>query len=80
VFDEVFWDAENDMMGLLRSPVADESKQLNYEARRGTWISPEGIPCLLTRSLGRFYLFWNCTEVSGRPMLGKLSQRERAHA
>lgn len=62
VFDEVFWDVENDMMGLLRSPVGDESKQSNYETRRG-----------------RFYLFWNCTEVSGRPMLVALMAGEAAH-
>jgi len=62
VFDEVFWDGGNDMMGLLRRPGGDEMKQSSYEARRG-----------------RFYLFWNCTEVSGRPMLVALMAGEAAN-
>lgn len=49
MFDEVFWDAKNDMMGLLRSPIGDESKQSGYEARRGILGFPESIPCYTNR-------------------------------
>lgn len=35
MFEEVFWDAGNDMMGLLRSPEGDDLKHASYEARRG---------------------------------------------
>ncbi|KAF8469670.1 flavin-containing amine oxidoreductase-domain containing protein [Kalaharituber pfeilii] len=61
VFNEVFWDAGNDMFGLLRDPIGDPMKQASYEQRRG-----------------RFYLFWNCTEACGRPMLVALMAGEAA--
>ena len=39
MFNEVFWDAEFDMMGLLREPVGDENKQSSYELKRGERIA-----------------------------------------
>ncbi|KAI9812419.1 MAG: hypothetical protein M1827_004650 [Pycnora praestabilis] len=53
VYDYAFWDKDRDMFGLLREPDAKDSL---YQAD-------------YTSTRGRFYLFWNCIETSGRPML-----------
>ncbi|KAI5798997.1 flavin-containing amine oxidoreductase-domain containing protein [Geopyxis carbonaria] len=35
VYEEPFWDIENDMVGLLRDPLGDPNMQESYEANRG---------------------------------------------
>jgi hypothetical protein len=35
VFEEAFWDVDNDMVGLLREPIGDPLVQESYEANRG---------------------------------------------
>lgn len=35
VYDEPFWDIDNDMIGLLREPMGDERMQESYDANRG---------------------------------------------
>ena len=35
VYDEAFWDVDNDMVGLLRDPMGDPTVQESYEAMRG---------------------------------------------
>ncbi|KAA8894261.1 flavin-containing amine oxidoreductase-domain containing protein [Sphaerosporella brunnea] len=35
VFEEAFWDVDNDMVGLLREPTGDPLVQGNYESNRG---------------------------------------------
>ena len=53
VFEEAFWEKTRDMFGLLNP--SDMDLSLNQLD--------------YSRHRGRFYLFWNCLETSGRPML-----------
>ena len=63
VFDEPFWDVDQDMFGLLREPeVKDSLDQEDYIANRG-----------------RFYFFWNCIKTTGRPVLISLMAGDAAH-
>ena len=63
VFEEPFWDVEQDMFGLLRDAVvANSLDQEDYEANRG-----------------KFYLFWNCIKTSGLPVLIALMAGDAAH-
>ncbi|MCJ1445257.1 MAG: hypothetical protein MMC23_005762 [Stictis urceolatum] len=63
VFDQAFWDVEQDMIGLLRdSDYEDSYLQDEYSTNRG-----------------RFYLFWNCVKTSGRPLLIALMAGDAAH-
>ena len=63
VYDEPFWDVDQDMFGLLREPeVKDSLDQEDYVANRG-----------------RFYFFWNCIKTSGRPVLIALMAGDAAH-
>ena len=63
VYDEPFWDIDQDMIGLLRDASVENSlDQNNY-----------------TRNRGRFYLFWNCIKTSGRPVLIGLMAGDAAH-
>lgn len=49
VFDEPFWDVDNDMVGVLRNPVGDPLQQQSYEANRGLYH----LHCLLNGLLKR---------------------------
>lgn len=63
VYDQPFWDVDQDMFGLLREPeVADSLDQEDYVCNRG-W----------------FYLFWNCVKTSGLPVLIALMAGDAAH-
>ena len=63
VYDEPFWDVDQDMFGLLREPeVKDSLDQEDYVTNRG-----------------RFYFFWNCIKTSGRPVLISLLAGDAAH-
>lgn len=63
VFEEPFWDVEQDMFGLLReAEVVNSLDQKDYEANRG-----------------KFYLFWNCIKTSGLPVLIALMAGDAAH-
>ena len=63
VYDEPFWDIDQDMIGLLREANVENSlDQKDY-----------------TRNRGRFYLFWNCIKTSGRPVLIGLMAGDAAH-
>ncbi|SMR52818.1 unnamed protein product [Zymoseptoria tritici ST99CH_1E4] len=53
LYDAPFWDDERDMFGLLNE--AERKGSLN--------------PADYQRKRGRFYLIWNATKISGRPML-----------
>lgn len=53
LYDEPFWDDDRDMFGLLN------------EAERKASLDPADY----AKRRGRFYLIWNCTKISGRPML-----------
>ncbi|WPH02613.1 Hypothetical protein R9X50_00547800 [Acrodontium crateriforme] len=53
LYDKPFWDEDRDMFGLLNEPEAHNS--LN--------------PADYARKRGRFYLIWNASKTSGRPML-----------
>ncbi|KAL9130826.1 MAG: hypothetical protein Q9217_001078 [Psora testacea] len=62
VYDEPFWDVDQDMFGLLREPeVKDSLDQEDYVTNRG-----------------RFYFFWNCMKTSGRPVLISLMAGDAA--
>lgn len=63
VFEKPFWDVNRDMFGLLRAP-------RNAAGFRQTDYK-EG--------RGQFYLFWNCIETSGLPVLIALMAGESAH-
>ncbi|CAK4023809.1 Lysine-specific histone demethylase 1 3 [Lecanosticta acicola] len=63
LYDEPFWDDERDMFGLLN------------EAERNASMDPTDYE----RRRGRFYLFWNCSKISGRPMLIALMAGNAAH-
>lgn len=62
VYNQPFWNVDQDMFGLLRdSDVAESLDQEDYEKNRG-----------------KFYLFWNCIKTSGRPVLIALMAGEAA--
>ena len=63
VYEEAFWNIDQDMFGLLReAEVSDSLDQEDYVSNRG-----------------RFYLFWNCIKTSGRPVLIALMAGDAAH-
>ncbi|KAL9093833.1 MAG: hypothetical protein Q9165_003756 [Trypethelium subeluteriae] len=63
VYEEAFWDEDQDMFGLLNQSQVDGSiNPQDYSARRG-----------------RFYLFWNCVKTSGRPVLIALMAGQAAY-
>ncbi|MCJ1291409.1 hypothetical protein MMC34_002952 [Xylographa carneopallida] len=63
IYDEPFWDVDQDMIGLLRDASVENSlDQKDY-----------------VRNRGRFYLFWNCIKTSGRPVLIGLMAGDAAH-
>ncbi|MCJ1481028.1 hypothetical protein MMC06_001184 [Schaereria dolodes] len=63
VYEEPFWDVDQDMVGLLREAEIENSlNQDDYSSNRG-----------------RFYLFWNCIKTSGRPLLIALMAGDAAH-
>ncbi|KIV95536.1 hypothetical protein PV10_03176 [Exophiala mesophila] len=63
VFERPFWDVNRDMFGLLRSPRSGNGYHQS-EYKAGR---------------GQFYLFWNCIETSGLPVLIALMAGEAAH-
>ncbi|EMC95292.1 hypothetical protein BAUCODRAFT_72520 [Baudoinia panamericana UAMH 10762] len=63
LYDKAFWDNGRDMFGLL-----------NEAERRGS-LDPDDY----AKSRGRFYLIWNATMTSGRPMLVALMSGHSAH-
>ena len=63
VFDKPFWDTERDMFGLLRAP------------RRGDGYYQTDYK----EGRGQFYLFWNCIDTSGLPVLIALMAGESAY-
>src|SRR5690606_7838794 len=69
VYKEPFWDVNRDMVGALREPLGKDGdfEQSSYVSNRGEFLC---LSDLVTANLeGRFYFFWNCTKVSGVPML-----------
>ncbi|MCJ1468446.1 hypothetical protein MMC07_007075 [Pseudocyphellaria aurata] len=63
VYEQPFWDVDQDMFGLLREPeVFDSLDQEDYVCNRGC-----------------FYLFWNCIKTSGLPVLIALMAGDAAH-
>ena len=63
VYEQPFWNVEQDMFGLLReAEVPDSLDQEDYAANRG-----------------RFYLFWNCIKTTGLPLLVALMAGDAAH-
>ena len=63
VFDKPFWDTERDMFGLLRAPRRGDG---NYQTD-------------YKEGRGQFYLFWNCIDTSGLPVLIALMAGESAY-
>ena len=63
LFNMPFWDVNRDMFGLLRSP------------RPGHGISQDDYRA----KRGQFYLFWNCIQTSGLPVLIALMAGDAAH-
>ena len=63
VFDKVFWDRDRDMFGLLSEP--------SY----GKGVVQAGYEA----NRGKFYLFWNCVDTSGLPVLIGLMAGDAAH-
>ena len=63
VFEKPFWDVSRDMFGLLRSP------------RSGNGITQDDY----RSGRGQFYLFWNCVQTSGLPVLIALIAGDAAH-
>ncbi|KAJ9615328.1 hypothetical protein H2200_001403 [Cladophialophora chaetospira] len=63
VFEKPFWDVERDMFGLLRAP-RDTAGFVQSDYKKGR---------------GQFYLFWNCIDTSGLPVLIALMAGEAAH-
>lgn len=63
VFEKPFWDVERDMFGLLRN------------VRSGNGYSQDDYKA----GRGQFYLFWNCIDTSGLPVLIALMAGEAAH-
>lgn len=64
VFDEPFWDIERDMFGLLHGCSPGTDGSRQEHYRAGR---------------GKFYLFWNCIETSGLPVLIALMAGDAAH-
>ena len=62
VFEKPFWDTERDMFGLLREP------------RKGDGYEQSDYK----EGRGQFYLFWNCIDTSGLPVLIALMAGESA--
>jgi len=65
VFERPFWDVERDMFGLLRAPRHNNTFSLDHNDYKET--------------RGQFYLFWNCIETTGLPVLIALMAGEAAH-
>ncbi|EME44257.1 hypothetical protein DOTSEDRAFT_88470 [Dothistroma septosporum NZE10] len=63
LYNEPFWDDDRDMFGLLNDPEQQGSLE----------------PSDYERRRGRFYLIWNATKISGRPMLIALMAGNAAH-
>lgn len=63
LYDEPFWDDDRDMFGLLN------------EAAQHNSLDPEDY----AQNRGRFYLIWNASKISGRPMLVALMAGHSAH-
>ncbi|KXL41984.1 hypothetical protein M433DRAFT_72351 [Acidomyces richmondensis BFW] len=63
LYDKPFWDDSRDMFGLLND--AEVSGSLN--------------PADYAKKRGCFYLIWNATKISGRPMLVALMAGNAAH-
>ncbi|KAK0798782.1 hypothetical protein LTR91_009965 [Friedmanniomyces endolithicus] len=63
LYDKPFWDDSRDMFGLLNE--ADQLDSLN--------------PAHYAQKRGRFYLIWNASKISGRPMLVALMAGHSAH-
>ncbi|KAK3115540.1 hypothetical protein LTR53_004987 [Teratosphaeriaceae sp. CCFEE 6253] len=63
LYDRPFWDDSRDMFGLLNE--ADHRDSLNPEH--------------YAKKRGRFYLIWNASKISGRPMLVALMAGHSAH-
>ncbi|KAK4984935.1 hypothetical protein LTR50_006275 [Elasticomyces elasticus] len=63
LYDKPFWNESRDMFGLLNDDLGGESLD----------------PCDYASNRGRFYLIWNCTKTSGRPMLIALMAGNAAH-
>lgn len=63
VFERPFWDVDRDMFGLLRAP------------RNGQGFEQKDYK----EGRGQFYLFWNCIETSGLPVLIALMAGDAAH-
>ena len=63
VFDQPFWNVDQDMFGLLRdADIEDSLDQEDYAANRG-----------------KFYFFWNCVKTSGLPVLISLMVGDAAY-
>jgi lysine-specific histone demethylase 1 len=54
VYEECFWQDEQDIYGLLNQP----------EGKNGSLNQKD-----YSKDRGRFFLFWNCVQTSGRPVL-----------
>ncbi|KIW83194.1 hypothetical protein Z517_02439 [Fonsecaea pedrosoi CBS 271.37] len=63
VFEKPFWDIGRDMFGLLRAP---RNGQGNHQRD-------------YKEGRGQFYLFWNCIDTTGLPVLIALMAGEAAH-
>ena len=63
VFEKPFWDTERDMFGLLRQHMTGTGNE-QADYKEGR---------------GQFYLFWNCIDTSGLPVLIALMAGESAH-
>ncbi|KAG8527000.1 uncharacterized protein KY384_008429 [Bacidia gigantensis] len=66
VYDEPFWDIDQDMFGLLREP---EDKECHDSTDQEDYVT----------NRGRFYFFWNCIKTSGRPVLISLLAGDAAY-
>ncbi|KAK5120388.1 hypothetical protein LTR85_006327 [Meristemomyces frigidus] len=63
LYDEPFWDDDRDMFGLLNEAANHDS------------LNPDDY----AQKRGRFYLIWNASKISGRPMLVALMAGHSAH-
>lgn len=63
LYNEPFWDDDRDMFGLLNEAETRDSLDPDQYAKRR----------------GRFYLIWNASKISGRPMLVALMAGNAAH-
>lgn len=64
IYDKPFWEHKGDMFGLLNNSNPPFSSNVND----------------YVENRGRFYMFWNCIETSGRPMLIALMAGNAAEA